>query len=112
MKVVVAIIKPFKVAEVTEALHAIDVPGVSLSEMRGYGRQRGHSEVYRGAEYKTDYIPKVRLDVLVEDVDVDKVVHAITDAARTGSIGDGKVWVIPVDLAVRIRTGESGSGAL
>ena len=112
MKLIVATIKPFKVEEVTEALHDINAPGVTLVEVRGWGRQRGHTEVYRGAEYKIDYIPKVRLEVLVDDVDVEKVQRAIADAARTGSIGDGKVWVLDVDSALRIRTGEIGADAL
>jgi nitrogen regulatory protein P-II 1 len=112
MKIVVAIIKPFKVDEVTEALNGIEITGVTMSEVRGFGRQRGHTEVYRGAEYKTDYIPKVRLDILVEDADVSKVVEAIAESAKTGKIGDGKIWTIPVDDILRIRTGDVGSSAL
>ncbi len=112
MKLVVAIIKPFKIEDVTEALHAIGVPGATLTEVRGFGRQRGHTEVYRGAEYKVDYIPKLRLEVIVEDKDADAVVRAICEAARTGKIGDGKVWIVPVEGVSRIRTGEAGQDAL
>ena len=112
MKLVVAVIKPFKMEEVTEALHAVGVAGVTLTEVRGYGRQRGHTEVYRGAEYKVDYLPKVRLEILVEDGDADRVGAAIAEAARTGKIGDGKLWIIPIDNVMRIRTGEVGSEAL
>jgi nitrogen regulatory protein P-II 1 len=112
VKLIVATIKPFKVEEVTDALHEIGAPGVTLTEVRGWGRQRGHTEVYRGAEYKVDYIPKVRLEVLVDDADVEKVERAIADAARTGSIGDGKIWILDVAAAVRIRTGEIGADAL
>jgi nitrogen regulatory protein P-II 1 len=112
MKMVIAVIKPFKIEEVTDALHAIGVSGVTLTEVRGYGRQRGHSEVYRGAEYKIEYLPKVRLEIVAEDDDVQKIVTAISDNARTGKIGDGKFWVVPVDIVGRIRTGELGSDAL
>jgi nitrogen regulatory protein P-II 1 len=112
MKLITAIIKPFKVDEVTEALHAIGVPGATLTEVRGYGRQRGHSEVYRGAEYHIDYIPKVRLDIVVDDGAVDDVVKTVCAAARTGRIGDGKYWVIDVAQLGRIRTGEIGPEAL
>ena len=112
MKLVVAVIKPFKMEEVTEALHALGVAGVTLTEVRGYGRQRGHTEVYRGAEYKVDYLPKVRLEILVEDGDAARVETAIAEAARTGKIGDGKLWTIPIDNVMRIRTGEVGSEAL
>jgi len=112
VKLVVAVIKPFKIEEVTEALQRLGVSGVTLSEVRGFGRQRGHSEVYRGAEYKIDYLPKVRLEILVEDADAERVTAAIAETARTGKIGDGKLWVVPVEAAVRIRTGEVGSEAL
>jgi len=112
MKLVVAVIKPFKLEEVTEALNAADVPGVTITEGRGHGRQKGHSEVYRGAEYEVDFIPKVRLEVVVDDADVQKVVDAIATAGRTGEIGDGKVWVVPVESIVRIRTGEAGPDAI
>jgi nitrogen regulatory protein P-II 1 len=112
VKLITAIIKPFKIDEVTAALHQLGVPGVTLTDVRGYGRQRGHTEVYRGAEYKVDYIPKVRLDVLVDDRDSDRVAQAIAEAARTGRIGDGKVWIVDVGAALRIRTGEVGAEAL
>jgi nitrogen regulatory protein P-II 1 len=112
MKLVVAIIKPFKIEEVTEALHGLGVPGATLSEVRGFGRQRGHTEVYRGAEYKVDYIPKLRVEVIVDDKDADAVVRAICEAARTGKIGDGKYWTIPLETLGRIRTGEIGPEAL
>ena len=112
VKLIVATIKPFKVEEVTAALHEVGAAGVSLIEVRGWGRQRGHTEVYRGAEYRIDYLPKVRLEVLCDDGDVEKVQVAIADAARTGSIGDGKVWVLDVESALRIRTGEIGVDAI
>jgi nitrogen regulatory protein P-II 1 len=112
MKCVIAVIKPFKTEEVTEALHAAGVSGITLTEVRGHGRQRGHTEVYRGAEYKVEYLPKVRLEIVCEDSDTDKVIAAITDNARTGSIGDGKYWVVPIETVGRIRTGELGSDAL
>jgi nitrogen regulatory protein P-II 1 len=112
MKLVVAIIKPFKVEEVTDALHGVGVTGITLSEVRGHGRQRGHTEIYRGAEYKSDYIPKARMEVLVDDGAVDKTVAAIVESARTGSIGDGKYWVIPLDTIGRVRTGEIDQDAL
>ncbi len=112
MKLIVAIIKPFKLEEVTDALRALDVSGVTLTEVRGYGRQRGHTEVYRGAEYEVDYVPKVKLDVIVDDADAQKVANAIVEAARTGKIGDGKLWIVPIETVVRIRTGEAGSDAL
>lgn len=112
MKVVVAIIKPFKLEEVTDALRAVDVSGITLSEVRGHGRQRGHSEVYRGTEYEVDYVPKVRLDVVVDDADAEKVANTIIDTARTGKIGDGKLWIVPIESVVRIRTGEAGRDAL
>ena len=112
MKLVIAVIKNFKIEEVTEALQELDVPGVTLTEARGYGRQRGHTEVYRGAEYKIDYLPKIRLELLIEDADVERVTTAIVGSARTGKIGDGKVWIMPVEDAVRIRTGETGDEAL
>ena len=112
MKLVIAVIKNFKIEEVTEALQELDVPGVTLTEARGYGRQRGHTEVYRGAEYKIDYLPKLRLELLIEDADVERVTTAIVGSARTGKIGDGKVWVMPIDSVIRIRTGERGADAL
>ena len=112
MKLITAIIKPFQLDEVTEALRALDVSGITLTEVRGHGRQRGHTEVYRGAEYQVDYLPKVRLDVVVDDPDAEKVANAIIDKARTGKIGDGKLWIMPIETVVRIRTGEAGSDAL
>jgi nitrogen regulatory protein P-II 1 len=112
MKLVTAIIKPFKLDDVKSALEAFGVQGMTVSEASGYGRQRGHTEVYRGAEYTVDLVPKVRLEVLVEDTDADGVVAAIVKAAQTGRIGDGKVWVAPIDSVVRVRTGEQGADAL
>ena len=112
MKLVTAVIKPFKLEEVTDALHAAGVSGITITDVRGHGRQRGHTEVYRGAEYRVDYLPKVRLEVLIDDPDVDRVVAAIVDNARTGAIGDGKYWVIDIDAIGRVRTGEVGVDAL
>ncbi len=112
MKLVTAIVKPHKLDDVKEALQALGVAGLTISEARGYGRQRGHTEVYRGAEYQVDFVPKVRLEILVDDDGVRGVVDRIVDSARTGKIGDGKVWVTAVDDVVRIRTGEVGTDAL
>ena len=112
MKLVTAIIKPFKLEEVKEALTAIGINGLTVSEASGFGRQRGHIEVYRGAEYTVDLVPKVRVEVFVDDGVVDRVVDAIVGAARTDRIGDGKVWVVPVDRVVRVRTGEQGPDAI
>ena len=112
MKLIIAIIKPFKLEDVRDALVAVGVQGMTASEVKGCGRQKGHTEIYRGAEYAVNFLPKVRLDVAVEDDQVDKVVQAITTAAKTGQIGDGKIFVTPIDHAVRIRTGESDSAAL
>ncbi len=112
MKLVVAVIKPFKLDEVKDALKAIGVQGLTLSEVQGFGRQGGHTETYRGAEYKIDLVPKLRLDVLVEDTRVPEVVEAVISSARTGTIGDGKVWVLPVEEVARIRTGERGADAI
>ena len=112
MKLVTAVIKPYQLDAVKEALAALGVAGLTVSEVQGYGRQKGHTEVYRGAEYSVDFVPKVRIEVLVDDSAVDKVVDVIVQAARTGKIGDGKVWVSPVDTVVRVRTGERGSDAL
>jgi len=112
MKLITAIIKPFKLEEVKEALNAIEVLGMTVSEASGYGRQRGHVEVYRGAEYTVDLVPKVRLEVLIDDDRVDEVVKAIVNAANTGKIGDGKVWVVPIESVTRVRTGETGSEAI
>jgi nitrogen regulatory protein P-II 1 len=112
MKLVTAIIKPFKLDDVKSALQDFGVNGMTVSESSGYGRQRGHTEVYRGAEYTVDLVPKVRLEVLVEDHDVEDVVTLIVSAAQTGRIGDGKVWTVPVETVARVRTGERGPDAL
>lgn len=112
MKLVLAIIKPHKLDEVREALGAIDVQGLTITEARGYGRQKGHTEIYRGAEYETSLVPKLRLEVVVTSDYADRVVETIELAARTGSIGDGKIFVVDVDRAVRIRTGEQNNDAL
>jgi len=112
MKIVMAIIKPFKLDEVRDALTGVGVHGLTVAEVKGYGRQKGHTEIYRGTEYAVNFLPKVKIEVAVDDADVDKVVEAITAAAKTGQIGDGKIFVIPLDHAVRIRTGESDSAAL
>lgn len=112
MKRVEAYIKPFKISEVQEALVKIGVQGMTLVEVKGFGRQKGHTELYRGAEYHIDFIPKLKVEVAVPDAMVDKVVKAIMDAARTGKIGDGKIMVVPIDAAWRIRTGETGEEIL
>ncbi len=112
MKLVIAIVKPFKIEDVKEALREIGVAGLTISEARGFGRQRGHTEVYRGAEYEIDFLPKVRIEVMVDDPQVDGVIDAITKAARTGKIGDGKIAVVPLEEVVRIRTGEHGPEAI
>jgi nitrogen regulatory protein P-II 1 len=112
MRLITAIIKPFKLDEVKQALEAFGVTGMTVSEASGYGRQRGHSEVYRGAEYKVDFVPKVRVEVVVDDVDAADVVSVILKAAQTGRIGDGKIWTVPVEDVTRVRTGERGLDAL
>ncbi len=112
MKLITAILKPFKVDEVKEALQAAGINGMTVSEASGFGRQRGHTEVYRGAEYTVDLVPKVRLEVLVDDKDAASAVDVIVKAASTGSIGDGKVWTTPVEQVVRVRTGERGPDAI
>jgi nitrogen regulatory protein P-II 1 len=112
MKLIVGIIKPFKVDEVKGAVKDLGVQGLTVSDVQGFGRQRGHTEVYRGAEYTIDFVPKVRVEILVDDGDVDRVVQKLVETGRTGKIGDGKVWVVPVDNVWRIRTGESGPDAL
>ena len=112
MKLIKAIIKPFKLDDVREALSEVGVTGITVSEVKGFGRQKGHTELYRGAEYVVDFLPKVKVETVVDDGDVEKVIEAISKAANTGKIGDGKIFVINVEQAVRIRTGESGSEAL
>lgn len=112
MKLITAVIKPFKLDDVKEALKAAGAPGMTVSEAQGYGRQRGHTEVYRGAEYTVDFVPKVRVEVLVDDAVAGQIVDAIVNAARTDKIGDGKVWVTPIDSVTRVRTGEAGPDAL
>jgi nitrogen regulatory protein P-II 1 len=112
VKKVEAVIKPFKLDEVKEALHEVGVSGITVTEAKGFGRQKGHTELYRGAEYVVDFLPKVRLEVVVEDGLAERVVEAIANAARTGRIGDGKIFVSSVEEAVRIRTGERGSDAI
>ncbi len=112
MKLIVGIINPFKVDDVKDALKDLGVEGITVSDVQGFGRQRGHTEVYRGAEYTVDFVPKVRIEILVDDSDVERVTAKIVDTARTGKIGDGKVWVVSIDEVIRIRTGESGRDAL
>lgn len=112
MKLITAIVKPFVLEDVKGALEQIGVLGMTVSEVQGYGRQKGHTEVYRGAEYSVDFVPKVRVEVVADDPLADKVVDAVVEAARTGKIGDGKVWVTPVESVVRVRTGERGSDAV
>ena len=112
MKLITAVIKPFKLEDVKEALKGSGVQGMTVTESRGFGRQRGHTEVYRGAEYQIDFVPKVQLEILAEEGIVERVVQTIIDTARTGTIGDGKIWVTPVESVYRIRTGESGADAL
>ena len=112
MKLVTAIIKPFRLDEVKDALKAHGVQGLTVSEVQGFGRQRGHTEVYRGAEYEIDFVPKVRIEVLVDDVDAESVADTIVASARTGKIGDGKVWITAVDNVIRVRTGEAGPDAI
>jgi nitrogen regulatory protein P-II 1 len=112
MKLVTAVVKPFKLDEIKEALKGSGVQGMTVTESRGFGRQRGHTEVYRGAEYQIDFVPKVRLEVLADESQVEQVVETLITAARTGSIGDGKIWVTPVESVHRIRTGETGAEAI
>ena len=112
MKLVTGVVKPFKLDDVREALKKVGVQGMTIGEVQGFGRQRGHTEVYRGAEYTVEFVPKVRLEVLVEDSHTDEVVDALVTAARTGKIGDGKIWVSSLSEVVRVRTGERGSEAL
>ena len=112
MKMITAIIKPFKLDEVREALSGIGVQGITVTEVKGFGRQKGHTELYRGAEYVVDFLPKVRIDAAVDDSLVDRVIETIEASARTGKIGDGKGFVMPIEQVVRIRTGETGKDAL
>jgi nitrogen regulatory protein P-II 1 len=112
MKLITAIVKPHQLDEVKTTLQEIGVHGLTVTEASGYGRQRGHTEVYRGAEYRVDLVPKVRIEVVVEDADAEPVIEAIVKTARTGKIGDGKVWAVPVETVVRVRTGERGPDAL
>lgn len=112
MKLITAIIKPFKLDDVKTAVEALDIQGMTVSEASGFGRQRGHTEVYRGAEYTVELVPKVRVEIVVEDERAAAVIDAIVSAAHTGKIGDGKVWAVPVDTVVRVRTGERGAEAL
>ena len=112
MKLIVGIIKPFKLDDVKDAIKEMGVQGLTVSDVQGFGRQRGHTEVYRGAEYTIDFVPKVRIEILVDDADADRVAEQLVATARTGKIGDGKVWVVPVERVWRIRTGETGPDAL
>ena len=112
MKLVTAIIKPFKLDEVREALTAIGHNGITVTEVKGYGRQKGHTELYRGAEYVVDFLPKIKIELVVDDKILDQVVEAIEESARTGKIGDGKIWITKVEDVIRIRTGESGKEAI
>ena len=112
MKLITAIIKPFKLDDVKEALRTLGIAGMTVSEVQGFGRQRGHTEVYRGTEYTVDFVPKVRIEILADDADAPEIARTIVDAARTDKIGDGKVWTVPVDDVIRIRTGEMGHDAI
>ncbi|MEU6394883.1 P-II family nitrogen regulator [Streptomyces sp. NPDC046939] len=112
MKLITAVVKPFRLDEVKTALQELGVDGLTVTEASGYGRQRGHTEVYRGAEYQVDLVPKVRIEVVVEDADAEPAMDAIVRAARTGKIGDGKVWAVPVESVIRVRTGERGPDAV
>ena len=112
VKKIEAVIKPFKLDDVKDALHEVGVSGITVTEVKGFGRQKGHTELYRGAEYVIDFLPKVKVEVVVEDVLVENVIEAITQAARTGRIGDGKIFVLQIDEAVRIRTGDRGADAI
>jgi nitrogen regulatory protein P-II 1 len=112
MKLVTAIIKPFKLDDVKDALRALPVSGMTVTEVKGFGRQSGHTEVYRGAEYTVDFVPKVRIEIVTDDLDAKRVADTIVTAARTQSIGDGKIWISPVEEVIRVRTGEMGQDAL
>lgn len=112
MKLIVAIIKPFKITEVKDALNEIGVNRMTVSEVKGYGRQKGHSELYRGTEYQIDFVPKIRIEIAVDDEELEEVLEAVRKSARTDTIGDGKIFVLPLEEAIRIRTGEHGPDAL
>ena len=112
MKLVTAIVKPFKLDDVKAALADVSLHGMTVSEVRGFGRQRGHTEVYRGAEYTVEFVPKISLEILVDDDEAKRVADTIVEAARTGQIGDGKVWISPIDTVIRVRTGEMGHDAI
>ena len=112
MKKIEAIIKPFKLDEVKDALNAIGIKGMTVTEVKGYGRQKGHTEIYRGAEYVVDFIPKIKLEIIIQEQEVDQVLETIIKIARTGKIGDGKIFVLPVERVIRVRTGETGSEAV
>lgn len=112
MKLVTAVVKPFTLADIREALESMDIGGMTVTEAQGYGQQRGHSEVYRGAEYATDFVPKVKIEVLVSDEQLTDVIEAVTRSAYTGKMGDGKVWVTPVEQVIRVRTGDRDDAAL
>ena len=112
MRLVTAIVKPFKLDDVKAALTELGLTGMTVTEVRGFGRQRGHTEVYRGAEYTVEFVPKIRIEVLADDDEAKRLADAIVEAARTGQIGDGKVWISPVDTVIRVRTGEMGNEAL
>jgi nitrogen regulatory protein P-II 2 len=112
MKLIIAVIKPFKLEEVRDALSAVGVQGITVSEVKGYGRQKGHTEIYRGAEYAVHFLPKVRLEIVVANENVDRAIDAVVKAAKTGQIGDGKIFVTSVERAIRIRTGETDNNAL
>ena len=112
MYLVTAVLKPHRLQEVTDSLKDIDIGGITVTEVQGFGRQRGHTEVYRGSEYKVDYVPKVRVDVVCDAADADKIAEVIAESARTGKIGDGKIWITEVDRLIRIRTGERDADAI
>lgn len=112
MKMIMAIVKPFKLDDVRESLSEIGVQGITVTEVKGFGRQKGHTELYRGAEYVVDFLPKVKIDVAIDDKDLDRVIEAITKAANTGKIGDGKIFVVNLEQAIRIRTGETDTDAI
>lgn len=112
MKLITAVIKPFTLPDIRQALESIEIHGLTVSETQGFGRQRGHSEVYRGAEFASDFVPKVKLEIVAADASVDRIIDAIVGVACTGKIGDGKIWVTPVDEVIRVRTGERGEAAL